>query len=255
MKEFFGFGGYTRPPEGFLSWQHLTLVTAALLFATLSALWLGKKYKSRKEREKNRIVLRAAILMDSLEIIKIVMGTLATGEPGYWLHELPLFLCSIQLITLPLAALSKGRLKAAAMDFIFLFGPLGALLGTYGAGNIFSCYPILSYDILCSVATHSIAGFAAVYIGTSGLLRMEKRDAWITVSVLFSFSAAAMLANHLLDYNYMFLVRGDGTPYDILYNLVGGHPILYPAGVILLFLLYISAFYLVFHLVKRKKSV
>jgi len=55
-----------------------------------------------------------------------------------------------------------------------------------------------------------------------------------------------------LDYNYMFLVRGDGTPYDILYNLVGGHPILYPMGVILLFLLYIAAFYGVYYLIHAR---
>ena len=26
------------------------------------------------------------------------------------------------------------------------------------------------------------------------------------------------IANVLLDYNYIFLMRGDGTPYDIVYN-------------------------------------
>lgn len=52
-----------------------------------------------------------------------------------------------------------------------------------------------------------------------------------------------MIANAMLDYNYMFLVRGDGTPYEIFYSLVGGNPILYPMIVILLFLLYILVFY------------
>ncbi len=33
MKEFFGFGGYTRTPEGFLSWQHLLFV--GLLLGTM----------------------------------------------------------------------------------------------------------------------------------------------------------------------------------------------------------------------------
>ena len=62
----------------------------------------------------------------------------------------------------------------------------------------------------------------------------------------------AFTANTLLDYNYMFLVRGDGTPYDIFYNLVGGNPVLYPMIVILLFILYITAFYCVYHLIKRQ---
>ena len=52
----------------------------------------------------------------------------------------------------------------------------------------------------------------------------------------------------------MFLVRGDGTPYDIFYNLVGGHPILYPLCVILLFVVYIAVFYLTYYLIKKKKS-
>ena len=53
----------------------------------------------------------------------------------------------------------------------------------------------------------------------------------------------------------MFLVRGDGTPYDILYNLVGGNPVVYPLCVVGLFLLYISTVYLVHFLVCRKQKV
>ena len=49
-------------------------------------------------------------------------------------------------------------------------------------------------------------------------------------------------------------MRGDGTPYDILYDLVGGNALLYPIGVVVLFILYISAFYGVFHLIRRHQG-
>ncbi len=62
-----------------------------------------------------------------------------------------------------------------------------------------------------------------------------------------------MIANWLLDYNYMFLVRGDGTPYELLYSLVNGNRILYPIGVVLLFVLYILAFYGVYFFIKERK--
>jgi hypothetical protein len=62
----------------------------------------------------------------------------------------------------------------------------------------------------------------------------------------------ASVANALVGYNYMFLVRDDGTPYQILYQLVGGHPVLYPAMVIILFLIYIAAFYGVYMLIEKK---
>jgi hypothetical protein len=50
-------------------------------------------------------------------------------------------------------------------------------------------------------------------------------------------------------------MRGDGTPYDILYNLVGGSQVLYPLCVVALFLVYIVAFYGIFFLVKKKRKV
>ena len=51
----------------------------------------------------------------------------------------------------------------------------------------------------------------------------------------------------------MFLMRGDGTPYDIFYNLVNGSTVLYPVIVVGLFLIYIALFYWVYYLIRRKK--
>ena len=52
----------------------------------------------------------------------------------------------------------------------------------------------------------------------------------------------------------MFLLRGDGTPYDILYNLLGGNAVLYPMGVVGLFILYILLYYGIFFLARSKKK-
>ena len=88
---------------------------------------------------------------------------------------------------------------------------------------------------------------------------MKKNNIAITFSILGSFSLAALITNLITEHfgsgkNYMFLMRGDGTPYDIFYNLVGGNAILYPIIVVGLFLLYISAFYYVYYLIQRKKA-
>ena len=87
----------------------------------------------------------------------------------------------------------------------------------------------------------------------TGMATLKKKHIPITVSVLLGFSVCATIANLILDYNYMFLVRGDGTPYEILYALVKGHSILYPLGMILLFIVYILIFYDVYFLVCSKK--
>jgi len=158
------------------------------------------------------------------------------------------------LITIPLAAFSKGRTQEAALDFVAIFGILGAVLGTYGAGNNYGSYPVLCFDNVVSGLTHCISGFSSLYILISGMASLQKRNIGITFGILLSFCVAAYIANLLLDYNYMFLMRGDGTPYDILYNLLGGHPVAYPLSVVALFVIYIIAFYHIDYLLKTRRQ-
>lgn len=245
MREFFGFGGYQREAEGAFSWQHLVFVTGMMIVMTLLALVLAKRNKNESMAQKNKVLIWSAILIDGFELLKIVIVGLRSDDPMFWTRVLPLFLCSIQLITIPLAAFSTGRIKEAALDFVSIFGLLGAVLGTYGATQNYACYPVLSFDNVVSAITHCISGFAALYILMVGLASLKKENIWITFLVLLSFCVAAYTTNILVDYNYMFLMRGDGTPYDILYNLVDGNKVLYPAGVVALFLVYICAFYVV----------
>lgn len=252
MKEFFGFGGYERTPEGFMSWQHLLFVSVLMAIMISLAIILGRKNRHSTAARKNIPLIFSAILIDAFELFKIILLCFRNEDALNWIYNLPLFLCSIQLITIPLAAFSTGRLKETALDFVFIFGILGAVLGTYGAGQNYAVYPVLSFDNVVSGITHCISGFASLYIAISGMANMNRRNMPLTYAILIAFSILAYITNQLIDYNYMFLVRGDGTPYDILYSLVGGNPILYPSFVVLLFLLYITAFYAVFFLIQKK---
>ena len=255
MEEFLGFGGYRRPAEGFLSWQHLTFVTTLVIMMILLAVALGRKNRLCTDRVKNRVLITAALLIDGLELFKIAIFCLRSKSWEPVLFNLPLFLCSIQLISIPMAAFCKGRLRNAALDFVSIFGMLGALLGTYGAGNNYSCYPVLSLDNVVSGLTHCISGFAALYILIAGMAPLKNKDIPVTCGILLGFCVGAYCANLYLGSNYMFLVRGDGTPYDLLFNLVGGSPLWYPVSVIALFFLYIGAFYWVHSLCAKKATV
>lgn len=254
MKEFLGIGGYTRAAEGYFSWQHLVFVTSLMVIMTVLAIVIGRSHRKMPLEGKNKPLLIAAILIDSFEIFKIVVCCLRSGDITGLTYNLPLFLCSIQLISIPMAALCKGRLKEAALDFVMIFGVLGAVAGTYCAGQNYAAYPVLSMDNVVSGITHSISGFTALYIAISGMASMKKKNIWITFTILLGFCVAAYVANILLDYNYMFLMAGDGTPYDILYNLVGGSKLLYPLGVVALFLVYIVGYYGVFYLTTHRKA-
>ena len=259
MKEFFGIGGYQRTPSGAYSPEHLLFVGSLLLVMVVLAVFFGRKNRFKSEKEKTKVLICAAVLIDSFEVFKIVSMCIRTSlENGdiarTILQELPLFLCSIQLITIPLAAFSKGRVKEAAIDFVCSFGILGAVFGTIGAAQNYACYPVISLDNVCSGITHSISGFASLYIMFARMAKMKKKNIGITFSILGFFCVTAYIVNIVVDYNYMFLMNHDGTPYSIVYNLVGGSPVLYPLSVTLLFVIYIVVFYLVFHLVSRKNK-
>lgn len=259
LKEFCGFGGYTREAAGAYSWQHLTFVSVCVAIMFVLGILIGLHYRKNPCKNKNVPLIWAAIMIDSFEIAKIVICCIRAELGGnQWyeslLLDLPLFLCSIQLITLPLAAFTKGRLKEAALDFVLIFGLLGALAGTFGAAQNFGSYPLICIDNVASVITHCISGFGTLYIGFSGLGSLKKRNIGITFGILFFFCATAYIVNHIIDYNYMFLMAGDGTPYDILFNLVGGSPVWYPIGVVALFLVYIVAFYGVYYLICKSKA-
>ena len=257
IREFFGIGGYQRTPEGYMSWQHLTFVTSLLVIMAVTAVLLGRRNRHRTEKEKNLVLIVTAIAIDSFELIKIVARCIDSGFDAI-INLLPLFLCSVQLIAIPLAAFSKGRLREAALDFVSIFGLLGALLGTYGAGQNYNAYPVLSADNVISGLTHAISGFAALYILISGMASMKRHNIPVTYAIIMAFCVPAYLVNKIAGCNYMFLMQGDGTPYDILYNLVGGSPVLYPLGVILLFFIYIAVFYQVYFYIqavlRRKKA-
>lgn len=252
MKQFFTGSGKA---QGAYSWQHLTFVTTLLVIMIVLAIYLGKKNKNTDEKTKNIILIWSAILINIIEIFKIIINCIYSDNALITLsHSLPLYLCSIQLITIPLAAFSKGRLKEASRDFVCIFGLLGAVLGTYGAAQNYASYPVLSFPNIVSGITHTISGFAALYIIISGMASMKPKNLVISYLTLGCFCVLAYIANIFLDTNYMFLMRDDGTPYSIFYNMVNGNNFLYPIIVVLTLVIWISVFYGIFYFINKKIS-
>ena len=89
MKEFFGFGGYAREAEGYLSWQHLLFVTLLVTAAVLLAAVLGRRNRPLPLARRNRVLIVSAICIDALELFKIVLLCFRSGDPMNWLYNLP----------------------------------------------------------------------------------------------------------------------------------------------------------------------
>lgn len=257
--QFMGFEADPREPEGWLSWQHLTYVTAIIAMTVLLALWLGKRNRGKSLQEKKKTLRIAAIVMLASEITKIIIYCIQDGSVGIVRSNLPLFLCSIIFFTLPMAAFGKKRISEAAMNFTFVFGMLCCTAGTYLAANIYSGSPILSYSCIASNTAHCIGGFSAIYIGASGLAKMHRGDRWIMTLILGAFEAIALIVDILqtgsnYECNYMFFTNPSGTPFTICMDLVHGIQPLYTAFVAALYFAYLFLFILVWSLISRKKA-
>ena len=112
--EFFGLSkvgngyGFLRSAEGAWSWQHVLQVSILMILMVALAIFFGRKFKNKSEKEKNKVLIASAILIDGFEIIKIIVLCIRLQNPLQWIYVLPLFLCRIQLIAIPMAAFCKG---------------------------------------------------------------------------------------------------------------------------------------------------
>ena len=245
---------FVREPEGPWSWQHIVFVSVLMVLTLSLAVYLGKKNRHNTPEGKNKVLIVSALLIDGFELVKIIVLCIRYQNPWHWLYVLPLFLCSIQLIAIPMAAFCKGRVREACLDFVLTFGILGGTFGTVGATQIYAKCPVIAMDSVFSAITHSISAFASVYIAVAGMISMKKKNFPITMGILLSFAVLAYIANRALRYNYMFLMYHDGTPYSIFYDMVGGSPVLYPLVVVAIFVVYLSAFYAIYHAILKKRA-
>ena len=255
LREYFGWT-QTRPVEGWFSWQHLLYVTLMVILTVTLGIILGRRRRFADEKKRRRVLQVAALLMIGLELFKIVLCSFRSHDVWAFRGFLPLFLCSILLLSLPIAAFGHGRISRAATDFSFCFGMLCCIAGTYLAGNIFGGSPVLSFDPMVSVTTHCISGFATVYIGVSGLAEMKPRNIPVSFAILAVFEGLALAADIWqkptpYQSNYMFFMTPDGTPFQICLDIVGGNQVLYTAFVMLLYFVYLALFYAGYTVVKR----
>ena len=263
MNIFYFIGELFRKPSGAYSPPHIIFASFFVILMITMAIVIGILMRKKDYKTKNRVIVISAISILSFEAVKIIVNCINSDDIiKTLLWNLPLFLCSIQLVAIPVAAFCKGRLKEAALDFVMIFGILGALVGPIGAAQDYNSYPVLSFPNFVSATTHSISGFTSLYIIISGMASVKKKNIWITHVILGVFCTLAYLANIFtgLIYggniyensrNYMFFMYHDGTPYSLVYNMVNGNKVIYPILVVVLFVAYMAIFYLTFMLIRN----
>ncbi len=213
-----------RPEESFWIMRPFNgLFFAVLAFFLLLLIVSSLLLKNKSEKTRQTVLIAASIVT--------VIGFLAykyllsqdaefnalTADMGgfNWWGELPLNLCNINMILLPIAVYTKKR---PLLSFCFFFGPLGALMALLMPTSGFSGYSFLLPRMLGFYLTHFMIFTEGIALACFGLYRPQVRDLPKTLLVLLIFGAIMFLFNMILRWtglhphaNYFFTAETEGN--------------------------------------------
>ncbi|MBQ3263483.1 MAG: YwaF family protein [Oscillospiraceae bacterium] len=235
------------------------------LFLLLLAL-AGVMLRGKSERTKKVVLVTACVLtLLGFFVYKYFLSidaefheaTAAMGGFNWW-GELPLQLCNINMILIPIAVLTNRR---ALMSFCFFVGSLGAMMALVMPGAGFDGYSILLPRMLGYYGTHFMVIIEALALAVFGLYRPRFRDLPGTVAALVLVSLAVFGVNVLLratglhpKANYFFSMETEGNPVLELFYRFVPYPWLYELPSILILLPYMLVITAGFAIAERKKK-
>ena len=196
-----------------------------IVFAAFLALLILASLLLRGKSEKaKRTVLVAACLVTLVGyfLYKYLLSldadyNIITANMGgfNWWGELPLQLCNINMILIPIAVMRRSR---PLMCFGFFMAPLGALMALVMPGNGFSGYSLLLPRMLGYYGTHFMIVIEGLALVCFGLYRPKFRDLPRTVLAALLITLVIFGVNMLLRWsglhpkaNYFFSVETEGN--------------------------------------------
>ena len=197
----------------------LVVFAAFLLLLILASLLL----RGKSERTKRTVLVTACLLtFIGYFIYKYYLSldadynVITANMGGFnWWGELPLQLCNINMILIPIAVLRKSR---PLMCFCFFLGPLGALMALAMPGNGFDGYSLLLPRMLGYYGTHFMIVIEGLALVVFGLFRPRFRDLPRAVLAVLLIAFCIFLINLLLRWsglhpraNYFFSVETEGN--------------------------------------------
>ena len=232
-----------------------------IILLIAASLLLRNKSQSTKE---SVLVIACLVTLIGYFIYKYLLSkdsdyneiTAVMGGFNWW-GELPIQLCNINMILIPIAVLRKSR---PLMCFAFFLGPLGALMALVMPGNGFDGYSLLLPRMLGYYGTHFMIVIEGLALATFGLLRPKYRDIPGTLIAGVFILLAVLVINLILRWtslhpksNYMFMMETEGNPLlDLFYSWIP-FPFLYLLPSFVILGVYMFVVTTGFYLADRKK--
>ncbi len=175
-----------------------------------------KNYKANKS-----MMLKLSIALILLELIKLTVMTIR--DSSFPMNHLPFHLCSLPLYLYPILYFAKEDsklerfIKPAAYASVIAATLAAIILPTniIGSNNHWipfddNFFPLLSFTY------HGIMLFAPIYMISRGYYKISIKDIPKALGVTLILMFVAMIANQLLDRDFMLLNTGNGSPLNFL---------------------------------------
>ena len=212
----------------------ITFVVFLVILAVAGLLLRGKSDRAKRAV----LVVACLVTLAGFFVYKYFLSidaefdrlTAATGGFNWW-GELPLQLCNINMILIPVAVLLDRR---ELLSFAFFVGPLGALMALLMPGTGFDGFSLLLPRMLGYYGTHFMIIIEALALAVFGLYRPRFRDIPKTLAAMFVIALAVFGVNMFLRWtglhphaNYFFSVETEGNFLLELFHRLLPFPYLY----------------------------
>lgn len=220
----------------------------------------------KSERTKSLVLIISCIITQiGFILYKIFLSldsdfNIITASMGgfNWWGELPLQLCNINMIIIPIAVWKKNRSLAC---FGFFLGPLGALMALIMPGNGFDGYSLLLPRMLGYYGTHFMVVIEGLALVTFDLFRPRLRDLPKAILTAFLITFAVFCFNMLLRWsglhpkaNYFFSVETEGNFLLEIFHSWIPIPFLYLSPGIVILAVYMLLITIPMELIEKKKE-
>jgi len=204
-----GFTGFSTSHLLWLFFGALFILCSALLYRTLAP----------KKRKIMRFLFAGLIVAD--ELFKMIV--LFTGG-RYLASYLPLHLCSINIFVISYHVFRPNKTIDNFLYTVCIPGALAALLfPSWTRLPMANCMTIHSFTV------HILLMAYPIMLLSGGDIKPELRLLPKSLLLLVGFGLVALIANLLLDTNFMFLMHADpGNPLYFFEQLFGSHLIGFP---------------------------
>lgn len=197
------------------TWNLILLITAPILIAAIC-----RAFRKADEAAVARYLKLAAWFVLALDIVRRgweIYGDIKYGIGFNWATMLPIFLCSIFVPAVFIAAYGRGQARRCCLGYMVTLGILGGLMNFVMLYTL-KTYPFWNLVSVGSILYHFIMVLTGGILLCTGFFRPDWSDivpAWIPV---FICGLVALPVNNIINRgaqypaDYMQLMYGDGIP-------------------------------------------